>query len=155
MRAFITYHEVYSQPLVTVAKSRLGQQNTFSPRPHLFVSPSFKKPPPQCDWMPLMLISPGPHWALQSLPTPPPLSSPRHLQFLGAETVGQQMGLPQCFMKASHILVSKMRPLFYSDSVLTQLFLPHPASSQPTAVKPLPHALDMALLSFKLMHLSL
>lgn len=36
---------------------------------------------------------------------------------------------------------------------LTQFFLPHPASSHPTTVKPDPQAADIAALSFRLTHL--
>lgn len=73
----------------------LGQQNVLCPRPHLFVLPSFVKPPPQEDLIPAMLVSPGKHCPLQSLESPP-LLSPRQLQFFGASFEGQQTGLPQC-----------------------------------------------------------
>ena len=73
-----------------------GQQKTLNPRPHLLVLPSFRNPPPQEDEIPLMLISPGKHWAEQSEDAPCPLLSPRQMHCLGAAFVGQQIGLPQC-----------------------------------------------------------
>jgi hypothetical protein len=145
----LTYHEAYLHPLVTTGKSGLVQQNTFLPRAHLFVLPSLVKPPPHDDANPPIFTSPGLHCAVQSDFAPPPLSLPRHLQLDGAALFGQQIGLPQCYIIHVRLRIHRSAILWS----LTQLFFPHPASSQPTTVKPDPQALAIAFLSSRLTHL--